>query len=618
MRTAEQILALYEERRRLQMPLQSVRAEIRDIYDGRTQITLPDLPDDQASSVPNLLGQGIDQMAARVASVIPQVTFSPDTPGVRAAERRADTARRVIQGWWENDTLPLKMKRRARHLIGYGASPVKMRWNPRLHRPTWTLRDTLETYPNPDENLDNEQPADVIFAYRRSVGWLRANGYGWALDIVTTRSGRPTNDDLMLLVEYVDPDGCHLVLTGQSNNNEQGNQWLAGYSFGTSGKASTTLEFYETYGVMTASVPSRITLSRPGGQFDTMVGMYHTQAKMMALEVLAVEKGIFPDTYLIGRPNETPRFMDGPHDGRSGKVNVVQGGDVKVMNEQPGYMTPQIIDRLERGQRVTAGMPQEFGGESGSNIRTGRRGDAVMSAAIDFPLAEAQEVFAKALQDENRAAIALAKRYDGSATRTIYVGTGNTTRAVTYKADDVFTHDEHVVLYPVTGTDMNSLLISLGQRVGMGTMSKETAAELDPFISSPEVEHDRIIAEGLEQALVSGIQQQAASGQLPPLVVGQIMELVRNDKMELPQAMVKVVEDAQRKAQEQAAQQQQMAGPPAPDAMAQAGPAAAQALTGSPIPGQSPGQADLAGLLSTLRKPTMTIHPMRGAATGAM
>ena len=51
--------------------------------------------------------------------------------------------------------------------------------------------------------------------------------------------------------------------------------------------------------------------------------------------------------------------------------------------------------------------------------------------------------------------------------------------------------------------------------------------------------------------------------------------------------------------------------------MAMAG-AAAGALTGSPIPGASPGQEDLASLLGTLRKPTMTVQPGRGMERGAM
>jgi hypothetical protein len=273
-----------------------------------------------------------------------------------------------------------------------------------------------------------------------------------------------------------------------------------------------------------------------------------------------------------------------------------------VIREQannPGYQTPTTIDRLERSQRVTAGIPAEFGGESGSNIRTGRRGDAVLSAVIDFPVSEAQEVLAYGLIDENRTAIALAKRYAGDETQHIYVGTGNSRKAVTYVPDKVFTHDEHMVSYPVMGTDMNSLMVGLGQRIGMGTMSKRTAAELDPFIANVELEHDRVQAEGLEQALITGIQQQAASGQIPPMIVAKIMTLVAQDKMELADAMTQVVADAQ-KAQQDQAQAGPESGPPTPDQAAAPG---AASLTGSAIPGANASQTDLAGLLATLRRP---------------
>jgi len=255
---------------------------------------------------------------------------------------------------------------------------------------------------------------------------------------------------------------------------------------------------------------------------------------------------------------------------------------------------------LERNQRVTAGIPAEFGGESSTGIRTGRRGDAVLSAVIDFPVAEAQETFAYALEEENEVAIELAKRWDGNNKRTIYVGTGNAARPVTYTANETFEQTEHIVSYPASGTDVNSLIIDIGQRVGLGIMSKQTAATLDPYIDNPEAEHDAIIAEGLEQALMSGLQQQAASGQIPPLTLAKVMDLVRNDKMELAEALNKVTEDALK---EQQAQQQAQAGmmPTPEQAMA---PAAVMAMAGGMpnIPGANPTQQSLGDMLNTLRK----------------
>ena len=131
-------------------------------------------------------------------------------------------------------------------------------------------------------------------------------------------------------------------------------------------------------------------------------------------------------------------------------------------------------------------------------------------------------------------------------------------------------------------------------------MSKKTAATLDPYIDNPEQEHDSIIAEGLEQALMAGLQQQASSGQLPPLVISKVMTLVANDKMELAEALTKVTEDALK--EQQAAEQS--AQPMATADAAMAG-QTVQSLAGpqAAIQGPNPSQANLSDLLSTLRRP---------------
>ena len=276
-------------------------------------------------------------------------------------------------------------------------------------------------------------------------------------------------------------------------------------------------------------------------------------------------------------------------------VNIIAGGDIREIQSQPGYLTNPTIDRLERNQRVTAGIPAEFGGESSTNIRTGRRGDAVLSAVIDYPVAEAQETFAYSLEEEDEVAIALAKAWDGDKQRTIYVGTGNANRPVTYIANETFVTDEHVVSYPASGSDVNSLIVGIGQRVGLGIMSKQTAATLDPYIDNPEQEHDAIIAEGLEQAIVAGLQQQAASGAIPPLVVAKVMKLVKDDRMEIAEALNKVTEDAMKEERESQAETPEQAAAPAAIA-AMAGPQAA-------IQAPNQSQQNLMSLLSTLRRP---------------
>lgn len=607
MKSIEQILTLYKQRVSFYGPLHSRMKLIQSIYNGTFEVPLPDMEQNELPSVPNLLAQGVDQMAGRVTSTVPTVTFASVKPGVRRYDRLADNAARTVEGWWQADRLPMKMKQRGRHLIAYGMSPVVIRWNKDDGRPVWHVRHPLETYPSTDLMPGQLKPTDCIFAYRRSVGWLRSKGYGDRVQALTGRYDMP-NDASIMLLEYIDEDVTHLIAAGY----KESDPYSGGFELtmtGDSLRGVTLEQFPNLSEECPVVIPTRLTLDSMAGQFDTMIGMYYQQAKLMALETIAVEKGIFPDTYLVSRPGEIGRFIDGPHDGRTGLINIIAGGDIREVQSQPGYLTNPTIDRLERNQRVTAGIPAEFGGESSTNIRTGRRGDAVLSAVIDFPVAEAQETFAYALEEEDEAAIALAKAWDGDTKRTLFVGTGNAARPVTYTANETFQTDEHVVSYPASGADVNSLIIGIGQRVGLGIMSKQTAATLDPYIDNPEIEHDQIIAEGLEQALLSGIQQQAAQGQIPPLVLAKVMKLVMSDKMELAEALNKVTEDAAK--EEQAKQEAQMSGgmmgEVSPDQMA--APAALQALAGpgAAIQGPNQSQYNLGQLLTTLRRGSRSV-----------
>lgn len=618
--TSEDILSLYRDRKVGWAPVHQKMRLIADIYNGRAQVPLPDMERDEMPSIPNLLAQGVDQMAGRITSVMPNVAFSSAKPGVRKYDRNASNASRVVSGWWQGDKFRLKMTQRGRRLVAYGMAPVVVRWDHKEHRPVWHVRHPLETYPSTDLDPGQVSPQDCIFSYRRTVGWLCANGYeqqAWRL----VGKQNWNKDTSVTMIEYVDAERTVLMAAGHFS------RYDSIIDTTTANLSGIVLEDYPNLGGDDSPVviPTRLTLDSMTGQFDTMVGMYYQQAKLMALETIAVEKGIFPDTWLVGRPGETPRITEGPHDGRTGLVNIVVGGDIKEIQTAPGYMTQQTIDRIERSQRITAGIPAEFGGESGTNIRTGRRGDAVMSAVIDFPVSEAQDMFSAALEEENEIAIALAKRIDGTAKRTIWVGTSNSRRPVTYIANETFEVDEHVVSYPVSGTDMNSLIIGIGQRVGLGYMSKETAAILDPFIDNPEAEHDAIIAESLEQAILTGIQQKVASGEMPPNTAAKIMQLVRLDKMELAEAMTKVTEDAlaEQQAQQAAQQQAAMAGAGAvgPQSADQAGaPATVASMAGAiPSPDQSmPAMKSLGDMLGALRRPAMTIVPGRNIAAGGM
>jgi len=532
--SVEDIVGMLLERKQAQSPLLGNMARLRDAYNGDIVVPLPEMDRQEQVAVANLISTGLDQSAMRISSVMPNLYYPAVKPGDRASEKRSSIRRDATLGWWEANKMPLKLRRRARHMIGYASSPVVLRPDRKRGIARWELRSPLSTYAAPTEDPDDITPLDCIFTFGRSYKWLQTN-YPDRIAKLNTNGKAPAPHDIFEVVEYVDGEVTVMAVIGKKSDP------FAQFS---QGEAYVELErVVNRTGICPAVVPGRITLDRPMGQFDGLVGMYQMQAKLMALEVIAVERGIFPDTYLISRPGESAKFVSGPFDGRTGMVNVVAGGDLKEAGQTQGSASGGLIDRLERSMRITSGTPAEFGGESTTNIRTGKRGDAILSAVVDFPVQEAQEILAASMQEENKRAIAIAKTYFGEQRRSFYVS--RNAKHVDYIPNKDFETDDNNVTYSYAGADANALVVGLGQRIGLGTMSKRSAQEVDPLIADPEREHDRVVQEALEQALLASVQQQAQAGTIPPADLAKIMQIVVSDKLPLAEAIEKVNKMAQ-------------------------------------------------------------------------
>lgn len=585
MKTVEEIINIYTTRSRINDHAKAKMRNVRDYYNGDVVVPLPELDTDEQSAVANLLAQGLDQTAMRIASTSPDIFCPPTDASTKRARDNATKRRKAIFGWWENSRMDLQLGKRARHLIGYSTTVTQLRFNAKKGCPEWYSRDPLTAYPAKMLGVDDMRPRDVIFAYERSLGWLQEQYPEVAQRFVS--DGNVNEDHPIEMIEYV--DGHEQVLIGTR----------AAIETVTFGSATTTSPFIAVelervpnlLGETPVVFAQRISLDDAQGQFDGILGMYQMQARLMALEVIAVQKGVFPDTWLVGRAGETPQIVN-PADGLTGEVGVVRGGDLRDMQMQPGYMTNPAIDRLERAQRLTAGIPQEFGGESTSNIRTGRRGDAVLSATVDFTVQEAQRIMARSLQEENRLAVEIAKKYSGRRARSFYVNFKNVKGQVDYVPNENFDSTENVVSYSQAGADINNLVIGGGQRVGMGTMSKRSFMAIDPLVDDPEFEHDTVIAEQLEAALLAAVQNQAAEGILPPADLARIMDLVANDKKELAEA----VEQVQREAQERQAEQVPAMSPEAQPGLALPG----MGAEGTPVEEPAADAVGLEQLLGAL------------------
>lgn len=590
----ETIVSWFNERKMAMGPTLNRMRQLADAVNGDVIIPLPELDASERPAVANLIAQGLDQTAQRIASTLPNVNCPPVRPGFQVSEDKARKRRAAILGWWDMNKLNLIQRRRARWLIGYGCAPVVLRPHMKRRIPMWHARNPLTTYPPPDADMD---PQDCIFTFQRPLSWLRKEYPDAILRLAKGRNPRP--DDRFELLEFVDGEEHVLIAMGRSSPYA----WEPMDPEGGGGAPFVQLERLENKaGICPVVIPGRLSLDRQQGQFDSLVGLYWTQAKLMALETIAVERAIFPDEWLISRPGESAEIVN-MADGLRGEVGKVSGGDLIPRPINPGVQTYPTIDRLERAMRLAGGIPAEFGGESTSNVRTGRRGQAVLSAAVDFPIQEAQELMASALQEENVRAIAIDRAHFGDMAKSFYFSWNGRQGRADYTPNEVFETDHNLVNYSFPGADINQLVIGTGQRIGMGTMSKRRGMELDPMIDDPEAEHDLIIAEGLEMAMVQSLQQMAASGGLAPADLSRITQLTVAQNIPLYEAVQQAQEEAQARQAPAGG-----AGPVDPNS-----PEAQMGLTESPTApaGVEPiaeggrSMANLSQLLSNLRRPAM-------------
>lgn len=612
MRSAEEIVSLYRQRLKERSPFINQMEEVRRHYNGDVVVPLPELDELEKPAVANLISQGIEQFSMRVASVMPDVSFPALRPGIQASEDKAYDRRMATLGWWDMNRMPIKMRRRARYMTAYGSSPitispVALDPNDRRAIPFWRPRNPLATFPAASYDPDNMEPENCIFVDKRTLAWLRTTYPEQARALYTAKE----SDDVFIdILEYVDAEETVLVAMGMDRRPDP-------YSSQTTQPSAMQIileRIPNRAGICPVVMPGRITLDRMSGMFDQLLGMYQRQAKLDALETIAVFRSIFQDEWIVSHPNANGKVrVVEEADGKQGRRGIIENGNMQLVGIQTNQGVPLAMDRLERAQRLTAGIPAEFGGESPSNIRTARRGEMVMGSTVDMPIQELQEIFAASMEAEIRRAIAYQKAYNGSKPSQFVMGTSGEILHKDYVPNEAFETDLCYVKYSMPGSDVNGMVIAIGQRVGTGIMSKQTAREMDPAIEDPVRERDQVELEGIRQALLTGLEQQAASGQLDPASIARIAKIKAERHVPLEIAVNEVHEEMQ-KQQAMAAQAQQQGTPFAPpgqeavnpeqpnmvDQMPGMAPAAAP---GAPIAPPEQGQVDLASMLRSLRQP---------------
>ncbi len=599
MKTADEIVRLFDEMRGQSRFAKERMEQIREQVDGDVAIPLPELSATEAPAVANYTYRGLQSMSQRLASVQPRTQFAPLAHGKAAADR-AETRMRVADFWDAKDFSPLLDAQVARYMFGYGTSPEMIWLHPTEDRPVRRLPSPLTVYVPEPAQVNEICPPYAIAARQITKARLLVMMPEPAV-ITRLKDARP--QDVFWVLEYNDAIETHTVLGGKVHTTH------GHLLHNTDPQGGLTLRRIQNRTEMCLWVaPGLVNLAKPMGHFDHLVGMYQAAGLLEALSLQQAARSVFPEQWLVARQGELPEIVT-KAEPLEGTVGVVRGGDLVTETPPPAFNTSMMIDRLGEAQRTTAAVPADFGGQAASNVRTGRRADQLISAAVDPALGEAQTIVALARQEMMRRKIALDKAYLNKP-KTIHVTWRGRAASNTYTPDELWETDECLVSYPVTGTDTNSLAILLGQLMGLNLISAETARDKLPMIGDADGEKSLIMGEQLERTFLESLlaQVQDPASPMQPRMIARLIKLIKEEDMSPVDAFEKVQAEAQ---EEQAKAQEEQPPAPGPEGI---DPSMMPGLDGPAPAVQGPGQGtqNLSSLMRNLRMPERQVATSAG------
>jgi len=573
MRSFEEIIHLVQQMQREQSPVLQKMRDVLDRYDGDWVLPVPEVKQEpnMPPLTPALIAEAVDNMAMRAASVRPIVTVPALNPakdtGVRSKEYAA-TRRRIIAATYHHSKWNLGRRRAYRHLSAYHTTSISVVPNFITGMPQIQVRDPLGTFVEDQADEELRQPEYVAFITRYSAEHLRRIYPKCASENGGPVSGRELKA-LWDVVEWQDLDQTVWGIVGPS----EVTSWQQTPSYRVPWMQISPVYPNRT-GMVNGIVPHNVSLGRIASRLGSMLGMVDLQAKMMALNIIAQEKAIFPDMYAIGRQAGNPSIQGGRwQDGREGSINMlVDVESVGVLRTPPDPATMQTIDRLERNFRTSTGLVPQFGGETYGALRTGRGIDALAGMAVDPRVQELHEIMEAWLPHLNSCILEMYRAYWPEQRYELFSGWPGDKGTVKFVPMQHIETLDNTVSYVVAGADVIQQTQILGSLFGAKAISARTFRAKHPWIDDPDMEAATVDEEEFEAALKQTILQQMVAGQLPPTVA----VLIRNYLIKGEDIFTAVA-----KADEEMRRLQAQQAPPPPEGMV-APPEAMPGMAGGP------------------------------------
>ena len=380
----------------------STRGRIRAIMNGGPDGLLALLGDqikgfqDFQIPVPNLMMSGLEHLSQKIGRIPNLKVDVPNNKDSDRARAKADKIARIVTSYDDTQKLDLQMPQVGRWLPGYGFAVwvIREKKGPDgTPYPCAELRDPYNCFPGyfgadqqpkemaivrrvPKESLAQVYPkfAEQIMAKdayaTNSLGI--GNAYASAYTDSYNGSWANSNGEGDLLAEYYNEEGTYIFhMTSGTILDFIPNPLESGPAF---------------------VVAKKFAFDRLQGQYDQIIGLMASMAKINVMSIIAMEDAVFTETNISGEI-ESGQYRKG----RFAVNYLAPGTQVSKPASNVPYQIFQQIDRIERQLRVGGSYPVSDDSQSPLSFATGR-GLEELGASMSLMIREYHTVMADAIE----------------------------------------------------------------------------------------------------------------------------------------------------------------------------------------------------------------------------
>ena len=380
----------------------STRGRIRAIMNGGPDGIMALLGDqiqgfqDFQIPVPNLMMSGLEHLSQKIGRIPNLKVDVPNNKDSDRARAKADKIARIVTSYDDTQKLDLNMPQVGRWLPGYGFAVwvIREKKGPDgTPYPCAELRDPYNCFPG--YFGADQQPKEMAIIRRvpktaltkaypqfsdkiNSKDFYKANNLGigsaYASAYTDSYNGSwaNSNGEGDLIAEYYNEEGTYIFhMTSATILDFIPNPLDSGPSF---------------------VVAKKFAFDRLQGQYDQIIGLMASMAKINVMSIIAMEDAVFTETNISGEI-ESGQYRKG----RFAVNYLAPGTQVSKPASNVPYQIFQQIDRIERQLRVGGSYPVSDDSQSPLSFATGR-GLEELGASMSLMIREYHTVMSDAIE----------------------------------------------------------------------------------------------------------------------------------------------------------------------------------------------------------------------------